>query len=158
MKIKLTINEKDSILDVPPNERLITVLRNTFSLCESKLRCGTGSCGSCTVLLDGKPVMSCILPVYAINDCEVSTIEHFRTTKEYADIQQGLEKAGVHFCGFCDSSKYFSINDFLLKYKRPTREEAEAFIKTTICHCVDKNVLLSGIVLAAKIRRTRIHE
>lgn len=158
MKVSFTVNNEHTTLDVVANERLISVLRNRLNLVESKMRCGSGTCGSCTVLFDGKPVRSCLIPAYVANGCTIVTIEHFRKTEEYADIVTAFEKAGVRLCGFCDASKYFGIDLFLTKYPRPTKEQIEAFIQSENCKCVDTNVLISGIIMAAKARRARIHE
>ena len=68
MKINCVINDKLATLNMNGTEKIIDVLRNQFGLCGSKMRCGEGRCGSCTILLDNTPVLSCILPAYAVQD------------------------------------------------------------------------------------------
>ena len=158
MKINCVINEKLETLNMNGTEKIIDVLRNQFGLCGSKMRCGEGRCGSCTVLLDDTPVLSCILPAYAVQDSSIVTIEYFRQTSEYEDIHKAFKKAGVHHCDYCEASKYFTINEFIEKVKMPTKEEIEQFIATMPCKCVEANTLMTGIIIAAKNRRSRVNE
>ncbi|MCQ2580382.1 MAG: 2Fe-2S iron-sulfur cluster-binding protein [Treponemataceae bacterium] len=158
MKIDCVINDKIESLEINGTEKLIDILRSKFNLCGSKMRCGEGRCGSCTVLLDGTPVLSCILPVYTIQDCSITTIEYFRVTSEYEDIHKGFDKAGVHHCKYCEASKYFTINEFIEQNKMPSKAEIEQFITSMPCKCVEPNTLITGIILAAKYRRIRTNE
>ena len=158
MKINCVIHDKLEVLEMNGTEKVVDILRNKFGLCGSKMRCGEGRCGSCTILLDKTPVLACILPIYAIQDSSIVTIEYFRQTPEYNDIHEAFKKAGVHHCDYCESSKYFTINEFIEKVKMPTKEEIEQFTATMPCRCVEINTLMSGIVLAAKNRRLRVNE
>ena len=158
MKINCVINDKLATLNMNGTEKIIDVLRNQFGLCGSKMRCGEGRCGSCTILLDNTPVLSCILQAYAVQDSSIVTIEHFRETPEYEDIHKAFKKAGVHHCDYCEASKYFTINEFIEKVKMPTKEEIEQFIATMPCKCVESNTLMTGIIIAAKNRRSRVNE
>ncbi|NLK46269.1 MAG: ferredoxin [Treponema sp.] len=158
MKINCVINDKLETLDMAGTEKLINILRNNFGLSGSKLRCGEGRCGSCTVLFDNAPVLSCILPVYVIQDSSIITIEYFRQMPEYEDIHKAFEKAGVHHCAYCEASKYFTINEFIEKTKTPTKSEIEQFVSTMPCKCVEMDILTTAIILAAKYRRARKNE
>lgn len=156
MKISFNLNGENVSAETLPTERLVTILRNKFSLCLSKMRCGEGNCGACTVLLDGVPVHSCIIPVYAAAGCEIITLEHFLQTEEGKDIEQAFKQANVKTCGFCDADKYFSINEYINKNPAiKNSDEIRAMVENMNCQCVKHQRLGGAIVLAARNRRTR---
>lgn len=159
MEIKINVNGEDLCFEnVSPNENVISILRGKLNLCESKNQCGQGKCGSCAILLDDKPVLSCLLPIYTVADCNIITMEYFKGTDEYKDIYNAFEGTALNTCGFCTNLKIFSINEFLEKRPRPTKEEIESFIELDTCRCVDKTTYFNAILLAATLRRKRINE
>jgi carbon-monoxide dehydrogenase small subunit len=155
MRIKLTINDEEVIADVDPDMKLLAYLRGV-GLIGAKCGCMTGHCGACTVLLDDEPVPACLVPMAAVWNSTVVTLNHFATTTAYADIQQGFTQAGVYFCGFCNAGKIFAA--YQLLKNRSERLEREAIIRTMesfSCHCMDTTRISNGILIAANIRRKR---
>jgi len=144
MKISLMLNGEKTIIDAQPDTSLMEVLRS-LNLNSVKCGCGNGVCGSCTVLLNDKPVSACKIPVALVNDSEIITMEHFVKTEEYTSISKGFEKAGIKLCGYCNAGKYFTTNSFLKLNNLPTAEEIEQQIKHLAPCCTNTQLLIRGI-------------
>lgn len=165
--INFILNGQQTEITSSPNQRLVKVLRNELNLCKTKFRCGNGRCGSCTVLLDKKPVPSCIIPLYTVHNCEITTMEAFETTPEYNDIKTAFDLTGAELCGFCDSDKYLGISTFIDNnaYYFSSREDSkkiiqklESFYESIFCKCIEKNLFMKCVIIAAKKRQERLHE
>lgn len=117
MDIPVKLNGESIKLSVPSDEMLCTVLR-ARGLLSVKCGCMKGMCGACTVMLDGMPVPSCIVPVAIVRDSEVTTLEAFAKTdrERYNDIIEGFKMAGIKLCGFCDAGKIFAAEHILHTY------------------------------------------
>lgn len=154
MKIPVILNGEKIILDAKPSESLLEVLRRLgyFSVKEG---CIKGRCGSCTVLLDDKPVPSCIIPVGMIRNATIETLEFFLLTKDGEDIISGFKQAGVNMCGFCNSYRIFSVYELLHRVYRPSTEELEALADSVKCHCTDKKTFINGVLYATAIKHER---
>jgi carbon-monoxide dehydrogenase small subunit len=155
MKMQLTINEEQVLFDVDPEMKLLSFLRSR-GLMSAKQGCGEGHCGACTVLLDDEAVPSCLVPMAAVWNSSIVTLEHFSKTPEYGDILQGFAQTGVRFCGFCDAGKIFAA--YQLLKNRGERPERSGIIKTMeafSCHCMDSGRITNGILIAANLRRKR---
>lgn len=154
MKIPVVINGQKTILDEAPEEKLLYVLRKR-RLISAKRGCEAGKCGFCTVLLDDKPVSSCLVPVGIIKNCEVTTLEHFSKTKEFKDIEAGFKKAGIRLCGYCNSFKYLSVYRLLKDNYRPTKEQLLELTAEDKCQCTEQGAFMNGILYATAIRHER---
>lgn len=155
MKVPFILNDEDIILDAEPDTKLLQMLRNNgiFSV---KDGCKKGRCGSCTVLMDGKPVPSCIIPSAAVRHSNIETLEHFMKTQDYSDIEAGFKQAGVELCGYCNAGKVFAAWSIISTDTRPSREGVMKAVRFFPCRCTDAETLASGIVMAAVARRKRI--
>ena len=154
MKIPVILNDQKIVLDADPSESLLTVLRreNIFSV---KCGCEKGHCGNCMVLLDNKPVNSCVVQVGMIRDSKIVTLEHFKTYPEYQDINTGFNQAGIHLCGYCSAGKYLTAYWVLTEYFRPEKEQLyEALNGLSVC-CTDKVSLANAILYAVAQKHTR---
>jgi len=151
MNIPVIINGEKYMLQEDPDEKLIEVLRkqNLFSV---KLGCAEGICGSCTVLLNGKPVPACKLPVALAMNQEIITLEHFSKTPEYAVITKGFAKAGIKLCGYCNAGKFFAAASILSNKQKPTRSSVREQVKHLSPCCTDIDTLINGIIYAAEIQ------
>ena len=112
MRISFTLNGTAIQIEAAANERLLHVLRREFSLFSLKSSCLNGQCGSCTLLMNGQPVPSCLIPVFKAEGSEIITLEYFKNTEDYKIINAGFEQAGIEMCGFCDAGKIFCIFNF----------------------------------------------
>lgn len=154
MKIPMTINDKYLIIDANPDDSLLEVLRRA-KLFSVKKGCGKGLCGYCTVLLSGKPVPSCLIPVGILKGENIVTLEHFAKTPDYADIADGFAQAGVHPCGWCNAAKYFSVYNLLQKSYRPSKEELNEIADEQTCSCTNHDIFINGILFATANKHKR---
>lgn len=155
MKVSFTLNGSKTILEAPAQESLMKVLHKNG--CTSvKSGCDKGFCGSCTVLLDDKPVASCKIPVGLIKDRDIVTLDYFTKTEEYQDIMDGFTKAGIKLCGYCNPGKIFSAYQIIKLSKMPTREEIEQELKNLAPCCTDLETLVNGIIYTLRIRNQKI--
>ncbi|MBP3710061.1 MAG: 2Fe-2S iron-sulfur cluster binding domain-containing protein [Treponema sp.] len=147
MKIPVTLNSSKIVLDANPNDTLLGVLRRE-GLLSAKCGCGKGVCGSCTVVLDGKPVPSCIIPVAVVRDAAVMTLEYFSKSDDYSDIMKGFNKAGIHLCGFCNAGKIFAAWNILNTTMRPNRAAILEQVRSLSACCTNSDLLANGILYA----------
>lgn len=147
MKIPVTLNGKKVIFDANPDDMLLEVLRQ-HALFSVKKGCGKGLCGYCTVLLDDKPVPSCLIPVGITKGASIVTLEYFTKTPNYADIADGFEQAGVHPCGWCNAAKFFSVYSLLQRSYRPSKEELNELADEQTCSCTNRDTFISSVLFA----------
>lgn len=154
MKVPFTLDGEDVVLDSEPDEKLINILRDTgnFSV---KCGCNTGSCGSCTVLLDDKPVPSCLVTAAAVRECTVITLSAFKKSDSWKDIETGFRQCGVRLCGYCDAGKIFAAYDLIKTGLRPTRETVIEVMKQFPCKCCETELLANSVLIAATSRKKR---
>lgn len=155
MKIPVVLNDKKLVLEAEPDEKVIDVLRRE-KLFSVKHGCEKGFCGSCTILLDGKPVSSCILPVGIIRDSNIVTLEYFKSNPLYNDIINGFNKANIHLCGYCNAGKIFTAYEILTRNQRPDREELYSKLNKYDCCCTDIDTLANGILYAVACNHARV--
>lgn len=150
MNITVILNGNKTILEAPADLPLVDVLR--LQSCYSvKSGCRSGNCGACTVLLNDNPVSSCKIPVGIINNCEIITIEYFKTKPEYQTIMKGFEEADIHLCGYCDSGRIFSAYQIIKQNKQFSRAEIYEQVKHLAPCCTDIDTYVNGILFAKKI-------
>ncbi len=154
MQITLTLNDERIDFEADAEESLLDVLRER-RLFKVKCGCREGHCGSCMVLLDNKPVPSCIIPIGILRNASVETLEHFTSNPIYLDIMAGFKEAGVTLCGYCDAGKILTAYDLLHSYPRASIEQIKEAIKRLDSCCTDSETLINGILysIAAKHRR-----
>ena len=129
MKIPVILNDTQTVLEADPSETLVKVLRN-LGYVSVKHGCNTASCGACQVLLDGKAVASCHIPVGIIKDCSITTLEHFSKSDIYSSIIKGFDRAGITLCGYCNAGKIFAAYEVLTTIVQPTREKIAQITNT----------------------------
>ncbi|MCI1208041.1 MAG: 2Fe-2S iron-sulfur cluster-binding protein [Treponema sp.] len=155
MKIPLQLNSKKTVLDAFPNELLVTVLRR-YGMISVKEGCMEGKCGACTVLIDGKPVPSCKIPVAIVRNSYIVTLEYFKTTDDYEDIMKGFEKAAIKLCGHCDAGKIFTAWSIITAKQLPERTALLQEVAHLSPCCVDSDTLINGILYARSFRNSRL--
>jgi len=133
--ITLTINGVAHQVDVGSDEMLLSVLRNRLGLTGTKYGCGEGQCGACTVLLDGNPTRSCIMPAAAAAAKKVTTIEGLSRNGQLHQLQQAFLEEEAFQCGYCTPGMIMSATALLNSNSRPTDEEIIEHMNGNICRC-----------------------
>jgi aerobic-type carbon monoxide dehydrogenase small subunit (CoxS/CutS family) len=131
--ISLEVNGQLHVLDVAPTRRLLGVLRDELALTGAKHGCGEGACGACTVLLDGEPVVSCLLPVGVAEGRSVTTVEGL--AEQAAELQGAFVAEDALQCGFCTPGQIVSATALLAATAKPTRDEIRARMAGNVCRC-----------------------
>ena len=129
--VTLRVNGEDRQADVPPDMPLLWVLRDVVGLTGTKFGCGIAQCGACTVHLDGQPVRSCQLPVSAVGDRAITTIEGIGSTAEGAKVQQAWLALDVVQCGYCQSGQIMSATALLARTPNPSDRDIDAAMAGT---------------------------
>ena len=154
--IELTVNDEPRELLAPPGTTLLTTLRETLGLTAAKRGCAQGTCGTCTVLLDGEPVMSCLVPVETIDGATVRTLEGVtRPDGELDELQAAFLEGFATQCGFCTSGMIMAAEGLLATNPEPTRDDVVRAISGNVCRCTGYESIINA-VLDAATRRTAV--
>ena len=132
---QLKINGETKTVDVPDNMPLLWVLRDVLGMTGTKFGCGIAQCGACTVHLDGRPVRSCQMPVSAIGDHAITTIEGIGKTPAGAKVQKAWLDLEVVQCGYCQSGQIMSATALLNVNPHPADSDIDAAMAGNICRC-----------------------
>lgn len=131
---KITVNNKIVNLDVEPDTPLLWVLRDNLRMTGTKYACGKGLCGSCTVLIDNKPVRSCITPIISSRGKKITTIEGL--SKELSQtIENVWSKEGASECGYCQPGQVMSALALLMEKPQPTDVDIDKAMSGNLCRC-----------------------
>ena len=133
MPVALRVNGEEHVVDVAPTRRLLAVLREDLALTGAKHGCGEGACGACAVLLDGRAIVSCLLPVGAAEGREVTTIEGLGETA--AALQEAFVAEDALQCGFCTPGQIVSASALLAAVERPDRNRIRTAMAGNVCRC-----------------------
>ena len=150
MTIEFTLNGEKVAYEGSPLRRLIDVLREDFGLTGVKEGCGEGECGACSVLIDGKNVPSCILPVGAVAGREIYTIEGLRDTEQFNILMDCFAEAGAVQCGFCTPGMIIASVALLRHNPKPSEEEIRRWLAGNLCRCSGMNMIVEAVKLASE--------
>jgi aldehyde oxidoreductase len=150
-KLVFSVNGKSVDLDVDPAETLLHILRERLHLTGVKNGCGEGECGACTVLLDGSPVHSCILPAMKVNGRTVTTIEGLGRPDALHPLQTAFIRHGAIQCGFCTPGMILAAKGLLDENPDPDEEVIKKYLKGNLCRCTGYYPIITAIQEAAKI-------
>lgn len=157
--IKLTVNGDEYQLEVDPAWSLAYVLREKFGLTGTKTACGKGTCGSCTVLLAGKAIFSCLKIVADCDGVDILTIEGLAQGEHLHRIQRAFIEHSGFQCGFCTPGMIMATKPFLDHNPDPTDPEARATIAGHICRCGSYPKIVQSMLSAARqLRETQQRE
>jgi isoquinoline 1-oxidoreductase alpha subunit len=131
----LKINGEQKTFDAPDDMPLLWVLRDVLGMTGTKFGCGIAQCGACTVHLDGQPVRSCLLPVGAVRDRAVTTIEGVGATSAGAKVQKAWLDLEVIQCGYCQSGQIMSAAALIAATPKPDDADIDAAMAGNICRC-----------------------
>jgi isoquinoline 1-oxidoreductase subunit alpha len=132
--INLNVNGKKQVVDVDPKTPVLWVLREHLNLVGTKYGCGIAQCGACTIHLDGVAVRSCQLPVSAIQNKEITTIEGLSANGDHP-VQKAWLEHDVPQCGYCQAGQIMSAAALLKKNSNPTDEQIDTAMNGNICRC-----------------------
>jgi len=143
--ISFKLNGKAATLETNPERRLLWALRGELGLTGAKYGCGSGHCGSCTVVVDGRSVRSCITPLDEIQGKEVLTIEGLGTGEELHPLQRAFVDHGGLQCGYCTPGMIMNAYGLLQEKARPSREEIVSAMERNLCRCAAHQRILAAI-------------
>jgi carbon-monoxide dehydrogenase small subunit len=135
MSLRLNINGETRLSAGDPLTPLVDILRDEFFLTGAKAVCREGFCGACTVLLDGRPIVSCLMPAGLAAECEIRTVESLAVDGVLSRLQQAMEQHDAVQCGMCFPGMLMSLTGFLADTPSPTREQIKAALVGNICRC-----------------------
>jgi aerobic carbon-monoxide dehydrogenase small subunit len=159
-QINFTVNGDTYELSVDPWRTLNEVLREDLNLTGTKLGCGTGDCGACTVLVDGRTVSSCLTLAVAVNGKSIKTVEGLALSGETLHpIQEAFIETGAIQCGFCTAGMEMSGLYLLSHTASPTEKEIRNGLSGNLCRCTGYNQIVEAISVAAdKMKKSRPKE
>ena len=146
----LTINGKQYRFTAPSEQRLLWILRETLGLTGTKYGCGEGQCGACTVLLDGKPVRSCLTPLSSATGKQIVTIEGLEHDGDLHPVQRAFVQEEALQCGYCTSGMILSAVALLNRKPNPSDEDITSAMNGNICRCGTYPRIVSAIRQAAQ--------
>ena len=147
---KFIVNERPYELLIEPNATLAELLRDQLDLTGTKCACGVGECGSCTVLIDGKPVLSCSTLAIAVRDKNILTIEGLAKSDGLHPVQQAFIDHGSIQCGFCTPGMIMMAKALLDENPNPTIQEVKEGIGGNLCRCTGYVKIIDAIEAAAE--------
>ena len=150
IKIKLTVNERDYVVEVKPHWTLLDVIRDQIGLTGTKYGCGTGECGACTVLMDRKLAPSCLVLAAQAEGKEIVTIEGLSNGDKLHPLQKAFIEHGAIQCGYCISGMILSAKALLDRNSNPTEEEVRYAIDGNLCRCTGYVKQVEAILAAAE--------
>ena len=147
MKIELrtVINGREVEASVKPNQTLLEWLRDDLRLRGSREGCGVGVCGSCTVLVDGRPVSSCLMLATNADGKEIQTIEGLAKGDELDAVQQAFLDQQAFQCGYCTSGMIMAAKALLISNPTPTEDEVRDYLSGNICRCGTYQEVMAAI-------------
>lgn len=135
-----------------PMTPLVDVLRDEFGLTGTKVVCREGICGACTVHINGRPMASCLIPVGAVADREVCTIESVASGGELSPLQRTFEEHDVVQCGMCFPGMLMILTSFLAENPLATKREVQAALTGNVCRCTGYERLVDAVIALVKQR------
>jgi aerobic-type carbon monoxide dehydrogenase small subunit (CoxS/CutS family) len=148
--VKFNVNDKDHALVINSTERLLDVLRDRLGLRGVKEGCGTGDCGTCTVIMDGRLVNSCLVLAVQARDKKIITIEGVGTRERLHPVQKALMKYNAAQCGFCTPAMVLAGKNLLDHNKSPSKGEIKEAISGVLCRCTGYYKIIDAIHDAAR--------
>src|SRR5437588_8257963 len=154
MTISLNVNGQEHAIDVDPATPLLYVLREDLKLNAAKFGCGLGQCGACTVIVDGKAVLSCVTPLLLLEGKKITTLEGLGTSETPAPIQRAFIEEQAAQCGYCIAGMMMRAQALLARNSKPTDAEIRAELQQNLCRCGTHMRILRAVRRAARLMDT----
>jgi nicotinate dehydrogenase subunit A len=148
--LRLHINGEERSVVAPQHHTLLEVLREECGLTGTKHGCELGECGTCTVLVDGRPVRSCITAIDAIGDSEITTIEGLGTIEKPHPLQQAFIDEQAAQCGYCINGMIMAAKDILDRIPHPTEQDVREGLAANLCRCGTHGRIIRAVLRAAQ--------
>ena len=148
-KVQLTVNGKRHSVDTPQDRPLLEVLREDLALTGTKYGCGEGQCRACTVLLDGKPVTSCLTPVRLADGKKVTTIEGLAPEGKLHPVQQAFIAESAMQCGYCTPGMILRAVSLLESNRKPNKTQIDDALNGNLCRCCGYANIVAAVQRAA---------
>jgi carbon-monoxide dehydrogenase small subunit len=150
MPLTLEINGEQRSTLSDPLTPLVDVLRDEFFLIGAKVVCREGFCGACTVLLDGRAIVSCLMPVGLAEGCAVTTVESLARDGVLSKLQRAMEEYDAVQCGMCFPGMLMTLTSFLALTKNPSREDIKEALVGNVCRCTGYERIVDAALFAAR--------
>lgn len=147
-EIAFRVNGQSHRLEVFPMARLLDVLRESLQLTGTKEGCGEGECGACTVIVDGRIVNSCLVPVVQVNGSEITTIEGVANEEQLHAVQQAFIEHGGAQCGICTPGMVLAAVDLLERNPQPTEADIRTALAGNLCRCTGYMKIFESVLQA----------
>ncbi|MBW1706922.1 MAG: (2Fe-2S)-binding protein [Deltaproteobacteria bacterium] len=155
-KLSFKLNGQSMEVVIKPNTLLIDLLRDDLGLTGTKAGCREGECGACTVLLDGEPVNSCILPAFKVAGRSLTTIEGLANEEgDLEEIQQAFMDEGAAQCGFCTPGMIMNAKALLDKNPKPDEAEIRQSLSGVLCRCTGYRKIVQAVVTASQMKKSQ---
>ena len=148
--IELTVNDEPREFLAPPGTTLLTALRDILGLTAAKRGCAQGTCGTCTCLLDGEAVMTCLVPVETIDGASVQTLEGVARGNALDEVQAAFLEGFATQCGFCTAGMIMAAEALLERNPDPSREDVIRAISGNVCRCTGYESIIEAILIASE--------
>jgi len=150
----LKVNGHDHQIDAAADTPLLYVLRDDLKLNAAKFGCGLGQCGACTVMVDGKAVLSCVTPLLLLEGKQVTTLEGLGTIEKPAPIQRAFMEEQAAQCGYCIAGMMMRAQALLQRNPKPTDEQIKAELMPNLCRCGTHMRIVRAVHRAARLMDT----
>ena len=147
--MKLTVNGATKSIEAKPDTPLLYVLRNNLGLVGSRFGCGSGLCGACYVLIDGRPMASCDLPIWSVEGKQITTVEGLGSKGELHPVQKALIAEQAAQCGYCMSGIAVAAAALLASNKAPSEKQVREALDKHLCRCGSHNRVVKAVMRAA---------
>ncbi|MBP9041779.1 MAG: (2Fe-2S)-binding protein [Anaerolineaceae bacterium] len=154
-KISFTINGQPTTVEVDPEMLVIDVIREVLNLTGTKRGCDNSTCGSCTIVVNGKATKSCNMPVKKIAGADVLTVEGLAKGMELHPIQKAISESGAIQCGFCTPGIVMELYGLLETNPQATQTEIENALNKHLCRCTGYEPIRDGALMAQKLIQER---
>jgi len=151
ISLSLTVNGKAVSVSVDPLKTLSSILREDLKLTGTKVGCGEGECGACTVIVNGSAVYSCLIPAIQLEGAKVRTVEGLSADGKLHPLQQSFIDEGAVHCGFCTPGFLMAAEDMLTRKKNPSRDEIAEGLSGNLCRCTGYQKIITAVEKASAL-------